>query len=119
MPPGHSSCISPRSKSRGRVKRPERSLLPELFASEAKALVAVTIPTGKMSAPYRRLMALRAVEKAFRELGRSVDVTLIDHAVLDKAAAIILGEGNEHPGSVAALAQLALEITDKGLTVAR
>jgi hypothetical protein len=69
-------------ESGGRIKRAERAPFSGPFAEAVRALVAVTIPTGKMSAPYRRLMALRAVEKAFRELDRTADITLIDHAVL-------------------------------------
>jgi hypothetical protein len=104
-------------ESGGHIKRSERVPLPETFVEAAKALVAATIPTGKMSAPYRRLMALRAVEQAFRELGRPADLTLLDHAVLDRAAVIILdkGHGNDNAGWAAALAQLAEEFSDKRL----
>jgi hypothetical protein len=105
-------------ESRGHVKRSERVLLPEPFVETVKALVAVTIPTGKMSAPYRRLMALRALEQAFRELARPADITQLNHAVLDRAAIIILarGNGNDNAGWVAALAQLAEEVSDKRLS---
>lgn len=104
-------------ESAGHVRRSERVPLPEPFVEAAKALVAATIPTGKMSAPYRRLMALRAVEQAFRELGRPADLTLLDHAVLDRAAVIILGKGNgnDNAGWAVALAQLAEEVSHKRL----
>jgi hypothetical protein len=98
------------------VKRSERVPLPAPFAEAAKALVAATIPSGKMSAPYRRLMALRAVEQAFRQLGKPADLTLLDHAVLDRAAALILANGSDKAGWLPALAQLAAEISDKRLS---
>ena len=50
-------------ESGGRIKRAERAPFSGPFAEAVRALVAVTIPTGKMSAPYRRLMALRAVNQ--------------------------------------------------------
>ena len=105
-------------ESGGMTKRSERVPLPEPFVETVKALVAVTIPTGKMSAPYRRLMALRALEQAFRELGRPADITLLNHAALDRAAMIILGKGNgnDNAGWAAALAQLAAEVKDKRLS---
>jgi hypothetical protein len=105
-------------ESGGMVKRSKRVPLPEPFVETVKALVAVTIPTGKMSAPYRRLMALRAVEQAFRELARPADITLLNHAVLDRAAIIILGKGNGNDNAswAAALAQVAAEVSNKRLS---
>lgn len=104
-------------ESKGRVKKPDRVPLPPGFCEAARALVADAIPSGKMSAPHRRLMALRCVEKAFRDLGREADVTLIDHAVLDRAATIILSETEDDAGYLPALAALAEEMSAKSLTV--
>lgn len=100
----------------GRVKRADRIPLPESFAQAAKALVATTIPSGQMSTPYRRLMALRFVERAFRELNRPADITLLDHAVLDKAASLMLKRGRDTTGWVSALAKVASEISEKCLS---
>jgi hypothetical protein len=100
----------------GRLKRSERIPLPEPFAEATRALVAMTILSGKMSAPHRRLMALRLVERAFRELARPADITLLDHAVLDKAASLILENGPDAAGWLPALAQVASEISEKSLS---
>ena len=74
--------------SGGRSKKKEP--LPQPFMDTAKALAAYTFDHNGPSAPYRWIIALRVIEKAFKELGRESDITALDVDVLSKAAEIVL-----------------------------
>ena len=105
-------------ESAGRMKKSDKLSLPSPFKDAAKALIADSIRSGKKSAPMRRLMALRAIEKAFRDLGKPADIAALDHNVLDTAAALILSNNDDQAGIIPALAQLARFIGEKRLSVA-
>jgi hypothetical protein len=73
-------------ESTGRAK--QKKPLSVLFMDSAKALAAHGFD-HKATTPYRWVIALRSVEKAYRELNLPTDITQLDAVILDKAAEII------------------------------
>ncbi|MDX8535245.1 hypothetical protein RFM41_30420 [Mesorhizobium sp. VK25A] len=86
------------------------------FLETAKALVANAILSGQVSRPYRWLLALRAVDKAFREIGDEADLVALTPAVLDKAVSLIRAEHDDKNGLASSLEQIAGFAAAKHLT---
>lgn len=105
-------------ESAGNIKKSHKSALSGPFVDAAKALVVHAILGGRISAPLRRLMALRSIEKAFRLLDRPADIASLDHVILDKAAKLMLSRHDDQSGYFPALAQLAKAISGRQLSIA-
>lgn len=76
------------TSSRGRRSRTAEDM-PEPFLSAAKAVLANFFVSTGMASPSRMLTALRAVEKAFRDLAKVPDLCDLTPEVLDRAAGIL------------------------------
>jgi hypothetical protein len=68
----------------------KKNPLPQPFMDATKAIAAYAFDHNGATAPYQWIIALRVVEKAFKELGRPSDITALDVDVLNKASEILL-----------------------------
>lgn len=70
-------------------RRPDAVVFPEPFCSAAKALLIEHLRVSSDTTPSRFLIALRMIEKAFRDLMIEPDITLLTASVLDRAQEIV------------------------------
>lgn len=68
---------------------PDAVVFPEPFCSAAKALLIEHLRVSRDTTPSRFLIALRVIEKAFRDLRIGPDITLLTASVLDRAQEIV------------------------------
>ncbi|WP_105173098.1 hypothetical protein [Pseudoalteromonas sp. T1lg24] len=78
-------------ESKGNAKKNIQFLSPS-FIDAAKALVVYAFGIAATK-PYRWNIVLRYIEKAFRDMGRTADLTQLECSVLDRAADLIIKEG--------------------------
>lgn len=62
----------------------------ELYCDAAKAIIVEHLRISKDTNPSRLLIAIRTIEKAFRDLGREPDMMALSPAILDRAQEVIV-----------------------------
>ncbi|WP_193988041.1 hypothetical protein [Lelliottia steviae] len=101
-------------ESKGNSKT--KALLSPSFIDAAKALSVHAFGIAG-SAPYNWNIALRHIEKAFRDMGKVADLTQLDCSVLDRAADLMSQESDDYVSKYGTAMNTIVELVNEiGLT---
>lgn len=89
-PPGMVLHFTTLETTRRGRRAADAIVMPAIYCDAAKAVIIEHLRISKDTNPSRILIAIRTIEKAFRDLGREPDMTALSPAVLDRAQEIIV-----------------------------